>query len=314
MDDQKLKNQSKLIATALNALSNQENLALKGGIAINYFYRDFPRYSVDLDLTYLPLQTRLDTLNGIADSLQRVKDDLKLQDSSISVTPITLPETQFPTSLTLKKGHDDIRLEVNYILRGSVYPNQSRKIAKAAGEELGTAIELSTLSFEDTYAGKLCAALGRQHPRDFFDVKLLLENEGITPQLKTAFLVYLASGNRPFHELLSPSPVDMAEKFANNFIGLNRIPVTLNELVETRRHLITEVHKALNDKDREFLISVSNSAPKWELLDVPHAKDLPGIRWKLMNLEKMDKDKRKLQTKQLEQILSGKQKTNGIER
>jgi hypothetical protein len=36
----------------------------------------------------------------------------------------------------------------------------------------------------DLYGGKLCAALDRQHPRDLFDVGLLLRNEGITPAIR----------------------------------------------------------------------------------------------------------------------------------
>lgn len=53
--------------------------------------------------------------------------------------------------------------------------------------------EINMLDFNDLYAGKLCAALDRQHPRDLYDVKLLLENEGISEDLKNTFLVYLIS-------------------------------------------------------------------------------------------------------------------------
>jgi nucleotidyltransferase AbiEii toxin of type IV toxin-antitoxin system len=42
------------------------------------------------------------------------------------------------------------------------------------------------------YAGKLCAALDRQHPRDLFDVMLLQKAEGIDRALFDVFLVYLA--------------------------------------------------------------------------------------------------------------------------
>ena len=33
------------------------------------------------------------------------------------------------------------------------------------------------------YGGKICAALDRQHPRDLFDVKKLLEDNGVQTEL-----------------------------------------------------------------------------------------------------------------------------------
>ncbi|MFB3079791.1 MAG: nucleotidyl transferase AbiEii/AbiGii toxin family protein, partial [Lysobacterales bacterium] len=63
----------------------------------------------------------------------------------------------------------------------------------------------NTLGVADLYGGKLCAALDRQHPRDIFDVKILMENEGITDEIRTAFVVYLASHDRPMSELLDPN-------------------------------------------------------------------------------------------------------------
>nr|WP_280950576.1 nucleotidyl transferase AbiEii/AbiGii toxin family protein [Rhizobium leguminosarum] len=39
-------------------IADEPVFALKGGTAINLFYRDLPRLSVDIDLTYLPLKPR----------------------------------------------------------------------------------------------------------------------------------------------------------------------------------------------------------------------------------------------------------------
>ncbi len=54
--------------------------------------------------------------------------------------------------------------------------------------------------FADLYAGKIMAALDRRHPRDLFDVRDLLANEGIDDTLRKAFIVYLLSHNRPMGE------------------------------------------------------------------------------------------------------------------
>ncbi|WP_456640523.1 nucleotidyl transferase AbiEii/AbiGii toxin family protein [Bradyrhizobium sp. USDA 10063] len=50
----------------------------------------------------------------------------------------------------------------------------------------------------------MVAALYRQHPRDLFDVRDLLTNEGISDDLRRAFIVYLISHDRPISELVVP--------------------------------------------------------------------------------------------------------------
>ena len=50
------RNQAQLLVDVLPYVAQQEVFALKGGTAINLFHRDLPRLSVDIDLTYLPVQ------------------------------------------------------------------------------------------------------------------------------------------------------------------------------------------------------------------------------------------------------------------
>jgi predicted nucleotidyltransferase component of viral defense system len=51
--------------------------------------------------------------------------------------------------------------------------------------------EMAVVSFTDLYAGKIVAALDRQHPRDLFDAWDLLANERIADSLHKAFIVDL---------------------------------------------------------------------------------------------------------------------------
>lgn len=76
------------------------------------------------------------------------------------------------------------------------------------------------LNRNDIYAGKLCAALGRQHPRDLFDMKILFEHEGIIKELMSVFLVYLISGNRPIAEILEPRQIPLVTAFNEQFVGI----------------------------------------------------------------------------------------------
>ena len=62
---------------------------------------------------------------------------------------------------------------------------------------------MNVVSIGQLYGGKICAALNRQHPRDLFDIKYLLEDEGLSVSIKTGFLLCLLSNNRLFHENLT---------------------------------------------------------------------------------------------------------------
>ena len=84
----------------------------------------------------------------------------------------------------------------------------SENVVNQGLRRLGYA-EMQVVALPDLYAGKIAAALDRQHPRDLFDILYLYENEGITDDLFKAFLVYLVSHNRPAHELLDPHLLDL---------------------------------------------------------------------------------------------------------
>src|ERR1700749_4235832 len=61
-----------LLLRLLPFVANEKCFALKGGTAINLFVRDLPRLSVDIDLTYLPVHGRADSLAAITAALQRI--------------------------------------------------------------------------------------------------------------------------------------------------------------------------------------------------------------------------------------------------
>ena len=64
--------QARLVLSTLQDVANEPVFALKGGTAINLFYRDMPRLSVDIDLTYLPVADRQCSLRDIDDALDRI--------------------------------------------------------------------------------------------------------------------------------------------------------------------------------------------------------------------------------------------------
>ena len=57
--------QAALLIRTLPLVAEETCFALKGGTAINLFIRNMPRLSVDIDLTYLPVQPRAESLTAI---------------------------------------------------------------------------------------------------------------------------------------------------------------------------------------------------------------------------------------------------------
>ena len=177
------------------------------------------------------------------------------------------------------------KVETNYIIRSSVNPPKLASLASKAKDFLLADLEIPLLSAEDIYGGKLVAALDRQHPRDLFDVMQLFDNGGITPDIRRSFVVYLASHNRPLHEVLFPTERDVSHEYETNFRGMTTEGVELSDLLATRTRLRDELPRSLSSTERRFLVSLANAEPRWDLIDVPHLQELPAVRWKLQNLE-----------------------------
>ncbi len=293
--------QVQLLMRVLSLLAEETCFALKGGTAINLFIRDFPRLSVDIDLMYLPMDDRDTALANIRAALHRIANAIN------EIIPDARVQKSFESRadalrLIVKQGDTQIKVELSPVLRGSVFPVELREVVKVVEEKFGY-VEMQVVSKSDLYAGKLCAALDRQHPRDLFDVKFLMENEGITDDLRKTFLVYLISHNRAMTELLRPTRKDISTLYENEFIRMTQVDVSLEELEAVRENMISEINVALTDEEKRFLLSFKSLAPEWSLLGLPNIKVLPAVRWKMLNLGKMDKAKHSRALKNLEDAL-----------
>ena len=56
------------------------------------------------------------------------------------------------------------------------------------------------------------------------------------------------------------------------------------------------------DIERQFLISLVANQPDWQLLGIPQLEQLPGIRWKLQNLDRLQKTNAKKFVEQLDML------------
>ena len=297
--------QVSLLVRLLKFIATEDVFALKGGTAINLFYRDMPRLSVDIDLTYLPLQDRAESLAGISEALDRIMAAASGGIAGLNARRIEDGHggaTRFHARL----GSAEVKIETSPVMRGVLHYPHKREVSPKVEEDFGYAA-LKVVSFEDLFAGKLHAALDRQHPRDLFDVKLLYENEGLTDALFRAFLVYVACSPRPVHELLRPNLCSLNETFTREFAGMTRLPLTLDDLLTTREQLINDIGARLDSNAQEFLVTLHDGTPNFAAIGLPHAEQLPAVRWKLLNLKKLateNPDKHKAQREKLENLFT----------
>ena len=82
--------QVRLLVNLLPIVEKQACFALKGGTAINLFVSDMPRLSVDIDLAYLPIQGRDESLDGIDTALGDIILDIEKRIPRVRVTEMKL--------------------------------------------------------------------------------------------------------------------------------------------------------------------------------------------------------------------------------
>jgi hypothetical protein len=88
-------------------------------------------------------------------------------------------------------------------------------------------------------------------------------------------------------ELLAPNRKPLARVFDDEFAGMSRVKITVGELEDARERLIRTILANLTRQEREFLLSLKQAQPQWDLLSVRHVEQMPAIRWKLRNLEEL---------------------------
>jgi hypothetical protein len=284
--DKRYRDQVQLLLDVLPYVAEEPAFALKGGTAINLFEWDLPRLSVDIDLTYLPLEDRGTSLRSITDGLLRIK---KRIEDKLKPTKATLVDQGggLEAKLNCQRGTTQIKIEVNPILRGHLLPIRTMACSARVQEMFELFVETPVVSRGELFGGKICAALDRQHPRDLFDVKRLLDEGSLTDEVRYGMLTGLASHGRPIAELIKPTLKDRKEAFASQFEGMPFEPFTYDDHVETLERLSAAIANGLTDNERAFLTSFEGGDPEWALFPLPGLEALPAPQWKLQNLRKL---------------------------
>jgi predicted nucleotidyltransferase component of viral defense system len=292
--------QVELLISVLPDVLKDNRVALKGGTAINLFVNNMPRMSVDIDLVYVPLDDRESALMAINDIMLSVNDALHLANLH---TELKYTKDKFIKQIVVSNNEATIKIEINFVLRGVVNKPHLLPLCRKAQDVFGRYVSVTCVNDYDLYAGKFCAALDRQHPRDLFDVMHFFKKRSYDRNLHNTFLVYLISHNRPIGELIQPNKQDITEVFAKEFKGMVEENVSVEALEKARADLIQIINESMTDKDKAFLVSFKNMAPDWSLLELDNIELMPAVQWKQYNLKKMETVKHKAALDQLKQKL-----------
>lgn len=295
--------QAELLLRIIPLIDREAIFALKGGTAINLFVRDLPRISVDIDLVYLPVDERDATIQEISSALIRISRNIESMIPGAKVTPRKTKGSDFLSGLFVQRQETIVKIEPNLVMRGSVYPPVRMIISPKVAELFEISAECQLLSEDELYAGKICATLDRQHPRDIFDILMLFRYGNFNASMRKAFIVYLISHDRPMVEVLNPEFVDIRPVFEREFQGMTLEQVSCEDLEKTREKLVSMIAADLTMEEKQFIVSVKEGAPRRDLLGIEGVENLPAIKWKLLNIGRMSPSKHKKAIRKLRDYL-----------
>lgn len=272
--------QVELLLRIIPTLEDIESFAIHGGTAINLYILDLPRYSVDVDLTYIPIKAREDSFADIHKNLVIIKEKVKTVIPDIVIT-------EKPNKIYCTRRGVMVKIEVSGTKRGLIEPALIKPLCDAAQNEFETANKARIVSISQLYGGKITAALDRQHPRDLFDVKLMFDFITNFDQVKRGFLYCLLGGDRPIIESVQPNRVDHQETLVKQFAGMTKIPFSYNDYEETREKLIDLINSNLRLQDKEFLIAFECGEELSRYTEYQEYLRFPSVQWKMQNISKL---------------------------
>ena len=282
--------QARLLLRVLDCLEyetpDKEPLfALTGGAALNFFAQPLPRLSVNIDLAYCPLDEQEPALAAMRSGLQHLTQVLCAR---LSGAQCEHTQHEAGDHLLVRHNGVTVKVEPGGFVRGAVFPTETRRLCQEARLAYKTTVSARCLSEADLYGGKICAALDRHHPRDYFDLLPLKRRGVLDEKIRKAFLAYALSHPRPLAELLDPHPPPMKEKLRAELSDMTHEPVSMKTLEHVRTWILQAIRTGLTPDERWFLRSVEAEEPIWALAGLPaHVPHLPAVRRKLQNMAEL---------------------------
>jgi predicted nucleotidyltransferase component of viral defense system len=278
--------------------------ALKGGTALNLFFLDVPRLSVDIDIDYVghgdlePMQAARPAFEAA------VVACCEREDCSVRRMPPDHAGGKFRLRYAAAAGGTaSLEIDVNFLLRRPLLGVDHRAPRFPPDAPTET---VPLLALEEIAAGKFTALLTRRAARDSFDALQLLE---LAPDLlqrpgfRLAFVVRAAGsrhdvrGLRPGDDAVTPAEIrnqllPLLRVEARPFDGdPQRIARRLNEVCTAAIERLL----AWSDGEREFIgrLSDDGEIAAESITDDPALQALvreqPLLQWKALNVRKFKK-------------------------
>lgn len=289
------KRQVALLLRIIPLVYRIDDFAVHGGTAINLFHTDMPRYSVDIDLTYIPIQDREASLKAIKEHLQTLKSSIEKAIPNIKVVP-----KYDVWKLQCNLNGAMVKIEVNGTKRGIIGETEDKMLCLKAQQEFNMACKARTVSFSQLYGGKIAAALSRQHPRDLFDCKNMKLSS--FDDVKDGFMLCLLGSDKPIIESLQPNEIDQTNALENQFRGMSDVEFSYADYAAARTELINKVNAALTNTDKDFIISFEKGTPDWSKCCAGDLSKYPSVKWKLQNINKLKKHNQQKHKQEIERL------------
>lgn len=284
-----------LLLRILPFVTDEECFAIHGGTAINLFVKNLYRLSVDIDVTYIPLEDRKSSLEHINDALMRIADRVKSRFRDIRI----IPRLDI-SKITCESRGCQVKIEVNQTKRGLVCGKAALlPLCEKAQDLFGMEVDARIVSIPQLYGGKISAALSRQHPRDLFDISQM---DFPVEDVKKGLVFCLLGSDRPIHESFAPNLIDQRDAMEHQFVGMSEIPFTYEEFESTRDKLIRDVNSAMTEDDKKFLIGFEDQTVDWSDTVYSNFRDYPSVKWKIQNLQKLKKSNPKKLMRQADKL------------
>lgn len=274
-------------------------VALKGGTALNLFFFDVPRLSMDIDLNYIGAADRETTLTDRPKLEQAVQAVCSREGLTVRRMPSEHAGGKWRlTYVASTGGSGNLELDVNFMLRTPLW---APRVAECHPVGSFKAAPVTVLDPHELAAGKLAALLARSANRDIFDAhRLLVAPDLDHARLRLGFVVY-GGMNRKDWRTVSPDDVrvDPADAW-RDLVPMLRSDVApvrgevagwLDKLVAECRERLGVV-LPLRARELEFLERLNGAgeiAPEI-LCDDAVMQDIirhhPCLQWKALNVRK----------------------------
>jgi predicted nucleotidyltransferase component of viral defense system len=200
----------------------KNRFALKGGTALNLFFFDMPRLSVDIDLNYIGAVDRA-VMQKERPEVERAIQDVCTREG---MQCIRIPREHAGGKLRLRyessiSESGNLEADLNYMFRLPLWP-LSRYDSRIRG--MFEANEIPLLDIHELTAGKFAALFSRNESRDLFDVYQLMTKTVLDKEkLRLGFVLYGAMNRRDWRKIGPDDISTTSKEMLNRLFSMLRL-------------------------------------------------------------------------------------------